>query len=66
MRVSVHALHSPTGRKLTIMLLSLAWLFVAVGGFIMSKWAIKKHNAYKREFGEAYPRHRKAIIPFIL
>ncbi|KAI0734178.1 3-oxo-5-alpha-steroid 4-dehydrogenase-domain-containing protein [Fomitopsis betulina] len=43
-----------------------AWLFVAVGGFIMSKWAIKKHNAYKREFGEAYPRHRKAIIPFIL
>ncbi|EPT05615.1 hypothetical protein FOMPIDRAFT_1021388 [Fomitopsis schrenkii] len=43
-----------------------AWLFVAVGGFIMSKWALKKHKAYKREFGEAYPRHRTAIIPFIL
>ncbi|KZT73171.1 hypothetical protein DAEQUDRAFT_722297 [Daedalea quercina L-15889] len=43
-----------------------AWLFVAVGAFIMSKWAIKKHKAYKREFGEAYPRDRKAIIPFIL
>ncbi|KAH9917846.1 3-oxo-5-alpha-steroid 4-dehydrogenase-domain-containing protein [Fomitopsis serialis] len=43
-----------------------AWLFVAISAFTMSTWAIKKHKAYKREFGDAYPRNRKAIIPFIL
>ncbi|TFY64897.1 hypothetical protein EVJ58_g2319 [Rhodofomes roseus] len=43
-----------------------AWLFVVVSAITMSKWAIKKHKGYKREFGEAYPRNRKAIIPFIL
>ena len=61
-----HLVHRRMVVELTIILLSSAWLFVAVGGFIMSKWALKKHKAYKREFGEAYPRHRKAIIPFIL
>jgi very-long-chain enoyl-CoA reductase len=31
----------------------------------MALWALKKHKAYKREFGEKYPRGRKAMIPFI-
>jgi hypothetical protein len=28
-------------------------------------WASKKHRAYKKEFGDKYPRNRKAMIPFI-
>lgn len=43
-----------------------AWFFTVVAAGIMCVWALKKHRNYKKEFGEAYPRGRKAIIPFIL
>ncbi|KAH9943688.1 3-oxo-5-alpha-steroid 4-dehydrogenase-domain-containing protein [Amylocystis lapponica] len=43
-----------------------AWLFVAVGTWIMIVWAQKKHKAYKKEFGKAYPQNRTSIFPFIL
>ncbi|GBE88589.1 Putative enoyl reductase [Sparassis crispa] len=43
-----------------------AWLFVFVSGYTMAKWALKKHRAYKKEFGKQYPPNRKAIFPFIL
>ena len=42
-----------------------AWLFYFVGTFQMFKWAVKRHKAYKAEFGTAYPRNRKAMFPFI-
>jgi very-long-chain enoyl-CoA reductase len=32
----------------------------------MTEWAVKKHKAYKQEFGDKYPRGRKAIFPFII
>jgi very-long-chain enoyl-CoA reductase len=32
----------------------------------MIPWALKKHRAYKKEFGKEYPPGRKAMIPFIL
>ncbi|KAI0059252.1 hypothetical protein BV25DRAFT_1860876 [Artomyces pyxidatus] len=42
-----------------------AWLFVAVSTGQMLSWALKKHKGYKKEFGTAYPKGRKAMIPFI-
>ena len=42
-----------------------AAVFVLVGGGQMAIWALKKHNAYKKEFGKAYPKDRKAMIPFL-
>ncbi|KAI9566845.1 3-oxo-5-alpha-steroid 4-dehydrogenase-domain-containing protein [Boletus coccyginus] len=57
---------------------SLAWFAVALMtgswtayGFLilatgqMYIWAAKKHVAYKKEFGSAYPKGRKAMFPFI-
>ncbi|KAL1668368.1 3-oxo-5-alpha-steroid 4-dehydrogenase-domain-containing protein [Schizophyllum commune] len=41
-------------------------LFVVVATVQMAIWALKKHNQYKKEFGKAYPRGRKAMFPFIL
>jgi very-long-chain enoyl-CoA reductase len=41
-----------------------AWLFVAVSGYQMTAWAVKKHKQYKKEFGNTYPR-RRVIFPFI-
>ena len=32
----------------------------------MGEWALKKHKNYKKEFGDKYPKNRKAFIPFIL
>jgi very-long-chain enoyl-CoA reductase len=32
----------------------------------MLDWAIKKHKRYKKDFGDKYPRGRKAMIPFII
>jgi hypothetical protein len=43
-----------------------ALLFTAVGIVQMGAWAVKKHKAYKKEFGSGYPRGRKAMIPFVL
>jgi len=42
-----------------------AALFLVVSTGQMALWATKKHKAYKREFGDKYPRGRKAMIPFI-
>lgn len=43
-----------------------ASIFTIVAGVTMAIWSIKKHKNYKKEFGKDYPRHRKAMIPFIL
>ncbi|KAJ3727931.1 3-oxo-5-alpha-steroid 4-dehydrogenase-domain-containing protein [Lentinula raphanica] len=42
-----------------------SYLFTIVGTLQMIVWALKKHAAYKKEFGKAYPK-RKAMIPFII
>ncbi|KAJ3734205.1 3-oxo-5-alpha-steroid 4-dehydrogenase-domain-containing protein [Lentinula guzmanii] len=42
-----------------------SYLFTIVGTIQMILWALKKHSAYKKEFGKAYPK-RKAMIPFII
>nr|GAT52735.1 predicted protein [Mycena chlorophos] len=43
-----------------------AALFIAVSFGQMLIWAQKKHRAYKKEFGDKYPRNRKAIVPYII
>uniref|UniRef100_A0A0K3CGB4 BY PROTMAP: gi/472580643/gb/EMS18427.1/ enoyl reductase [Rhodosporidium toruloides NP11] gi/647397130/emb/CDR39923.1/ RHTO0S04e12068g1_1 [Rhodosporidium toruloides] n=1 Tax=Rhodotorula toruloides TaxID=5286 RepID=A0A0K3CGB4_RHOTO len=48
--------------------LTLNWasaLFTAVAVAQMYVWAVKKHRRYRKEFGSAYPRNRKAMFPFI-
>ncbi|TPX31678.1 hypothetical protein SmJEL517_g05042 [Synchytrium microbalum] len=42
-----------------------SWLFTAISTYTMYNWAVKKHLRYKKEFGPAYPRSRKAMFPFI-
>ncbi|KIK63172.1 hypothetical protein GYMLUDRAFT_41495 [Collybiopsis luxurians FD-317 M1] len=42
-----------------------SYLFTVAGTGQMLIWALKKHAAYKKEFGKAYPR-RKAMIPFVI
>ncbi|KAF9238538.1 3-oxo-5-alpha-steroid 4-dehydrogenase-domain-containing protein [Melanogaster broomeanus] len=42
-----------------------AYGFFFVGTAQMYVWAAKKHAAYKKEFGSAYPKQRKAMFPFI-
>ncbi|KAH7884782.1 3-oxo-5-alpha-steroid 4-dehydrogenase-domain-containing protein [Phlebopus sp. FC_14] len=42
-----------------------AWGFLVVATVQMYLWAAKKHRAYKKEFGNAYPKGRKAMFPFI-
>jgi very-long-chain enoyl-CoA reductase len=44
----------------------LAWLFTAVGVGAMMIWGLKKHRLYRRDFGDKYPKSRKAVIPFII
>jgi len=41
-----------------------SWLFTCVGAIQMLFWAKKKHQRYRKEFPN-YPKHRKALIPFI-
>lgn len=43
-----------------------AALFTIFSVVQMAQWAIEKHRRYKREFGESYPKKRKAMFPFIL
>ncbi|KAG6916207.1 hypothetical protein DXG01_007837 [Tephrocybe rancida] len=43
-----------------------AGVFLVVSTTQMVLWAIKKHKNYKKEFGKACPRGRKAMIPFVL
>ncbi|KAF8602858.1 hypothetical protein BDV93DRAFT_607178 [Ceratobasidium sp. AG-I] len=40
-------------------------LFIIAGTTPMIIWAIKKHKAYRREFGTDYPRNRKVLVPFL-
>ncbi|GAB1525184.1 3-oxo-5-alpha-steroid 4-dehydrogenase [Rhizoctonia solani] len=40
-------------------------IFIIAGTTPMVIWAIKKHKAYRREFGSEYPRNRKIIVPFL-
>ncbi|KAK9456278.1 3-oxo-5-alpha-steroid 4-dehydrogenase-domain-containing protein [Dipodascopsis uninucleata] len=40
-------------------------LFWAVSSGTMYIWAIKKHKKYRKEFGDKYPKNRKAMIPFV-
>jgi very-long-chain enoyl-CoA reductase len=42
-----------------------AWIFLVISTYQMYVWAIKKHRAYRKEFGSNYPRDRKAMFPFI-
>ena len=44
---------------------AIAWFFYFVGTYQMVVWAIKRHGAYKKEFGNAYPRNRKIMFPYI-
>ncbi|CAD2104755.1 3-oxo-5-alpha-steroid 4-dehydrogenase, putative [Plasmodium vinckei petteri] len=41
------------------------YIFCCVAITQMAIWALKKHNSYKKEFPH-YPKHRKAIFPFVL
>ncbi|KAK1220375.1 3-oxo-5a-steroid 4- dehydrogenase [Marasmius sp. AFHP31] len=43
-----------------------AYFFTLVGTAQMLAWALKKHRAYKKEFGKEYPRSRKAMFPFVI
>ncbi|KNC99603.1 trans-2-enoyl-CoA reductase (NADPH) TSC13 [Spizellomyces punctatus DAOM BR117] len=43
-----------------------AYFFLVAGFGQMYLWAVKKHIRYKKDFGAAYPRSRKVIIPFLL
>ncbi|KAJ7730884.1 3-oxo-5-alpha-steroid 4-dehydrogenase-domain-containing protein [Mycena maculata] len=40
-----------------------AGLFFGVSAVQITLWAQKKHAAYKREFGDKYPRGRKVLVP---
>ncbi|KAL0949288.1 hypothetical protein HGRIS_009366 [Hohenbuehelia grisea] len=42
-----------------------AWVFTVIAVGQMGLWAVKKHQAYRKEFGTSYPRGRKAMIPFV-
>jgi len=42
-----------------------AGLFALAGLYQMTVWALGKHRNYKKEFS-AYPRQRKAILPFLI
>lgn len=44
----------------------MAYMFTFYSIYQMLEWAIKKHKTYKKEFGEQYPRGRKAMFPFII
>jgi very-long-chain enoyl-CoA reductase len=43
-----------------------AYLFWIVSSVQMMDWAIKKHQRYKKDFGEGYPKGRKAMFPFFI
>jgi len=43
-----------------------AWFFTIVSTVQMTLWALKKHRLYQEEFGNDYPKGRKALVPFIL
>jgi very-long-chain enoyl-CoA reductase len=46
---------------------TLTALFFTIAGTVqMTIWAKQKHRAYKKDFGDKYPKQRKAIIPFFI
>ncbi|KZW03546.1 hypothetical protein EXIGLDRAFT_743959 [Exidia glandulosa HHB12029] len=54
---------------LAIFAMTFNWVagaFFVVASATCTQWAIKKHQAYRKEFGDKYPKDRMAIIPFIL
>lgn len=42
-----------------------AYLFLIVGTGTMMVWAKQKHAKYRKEFGDKYPAHRRAMFPYI-
>lgn len=42
-----------------------SYLFTLFSIYQMAEWALKKHRAYIEEFGDKYPKGRKAMFPFI-
>ena len=42
-----------------------AYFFLAVSVIQMMEWAMSKHRRYRKDFGDKYPKGRKAMIPFI-
>lgn len=42
-----------------------SWLFVGVSTVQMTLWALKKHSRYQKEFPN-YPKHRKAMFPYLM
>ena len=42
-----------------------SYIFFAVSAIQIYLWSIKKHVAYKKEFGDKYPR-RKVLVPFLI
>jgi very-long-chain enoyl-CoA reductase len=42
-----------------------AWFFLLVSAAQISIWAMKKHRALKKEFGNEIPKSRKALFPFV-
>ncbi|KAF8526283.1 3-oxo-5-alpha-steroid 4-dehydrogenase-domain-containing protein [Hysterangium stoloniferum] len=43
-----------------------AYGFFVISAGQMLIWALKKHSAYKREFGKDYPKGRSALFPFVI
>jgi very-long-chain enoyl-CoA reductase len=43
-----------------------AFIFTLFSVVQMTQWALEKHRRYRKEFGDKYPKNRKAIFPFIL
>jgi very-long-chain enoyl-CoA reductase len=43
-----------------------AYLFTTVSFLQMLDWALKKHRRYRKDFGDKYPRGRKAMVPFLI
>lgn len=42
-----------------------AYFFLVIGSGTMMMWAKEKHAKYLKEFGDKYPKDRKAMIPYI-
>jgi very-long-chain enoyl-CoA reductase len=43
-----------------------AYIFTVFSVVQMAIWALDKHRRYRKDFGDKYPRGRKAMFPFIL
>ena len=43
-----------------------SYLFTFYSIYQMLEWARKKHKMYIKEFGDEYPKGRKAMFPFII